>query len=246
MQRNLARYDFSGRLAVVTGGMQGIGAAIAEHLRRSGAEVAVWDRDAPEDTDDNRHSIRTDVTDLKSLERSLGETLARFGRVDILINNAGYAGATVPLADYDPAEWRRIIDVNLNGTFNVSRSIVPVMTGNGWGRIVNIASLAGKEGTPNSSAYSAAKAGVLAMTKALGKELAGSGVLVNAIAPAAVKTTLLDQMSREHVETMIRKSPMGRLGSPEEVAELTLWLCSDSCTFNTGAIFDLSGGRATY
>jgi 3-oxoacyl-[acyl-carrier protein] reductase len=246
VQRNLARYDFSGRLAVVTGGMQGIGAAIAEHLRRSGAEVAVWDRDAPEDTDDNRHSIRTDVTDLKSLERSLGETLARFGRVDILINNAGYAGATVPLADYDPAEWRRIIDVNLNGTFNVSRSIVPVMTGNGWGRIVNIASLAGKEGTPNSSAYSAAKAGVLAMTKALGKELAGSGVLVNAIAPAAVKTTLLDQMSREHVETMIRKSPMGRLGSPEEVAELTLWLCSDSCTFNTGAIFDLSGGRATY
>ena len=243
--RNLARYDFSGRVAVVTGGMQGIGAAIAEHLRRSGAADAVWDRDAPADASD-RHLIRADVTDPEAVELSLRETLAHFGHVDILINNAGYAGATVPLADYDPAEWRRIIDVNLNGTFHASRSVVPVMTASGWGRIVNIASLAGKEGTPNSAAYSAAKAGVLAMTKALGKELAGTGVLVNAIAPAAVRTTLLDQMSPEHVETMIRKSPMSRLGDPEEVAELALWLCSDSCTFNTGAVFDLSGGRATY
>jgi 3-oxoacyl-[acyl-carrier protein] reductase len=245
MRRNLARYDFSGRVAVVTGGMRGIGAAIAGHLRRSGADVTVWDRDAPDDATGGG-PFRTDVTDAEAIDRSLRETLARFGRVDILINNAGYAGATAPLAAYDPAEWRRIIDVNLNGTFNVSRSVAPVMTANGWGRIVNVASLAGKEGTPNSSAYSAAKAGVLAMTKALGKELAGSGVLVNAIAPAAVKTALLDQMSPEHVETMIRKSPMGRLGEPDEVAELALWLCSDSCTFNTGAIFDLSGGRATY
>jgi 2-dehydro-3-deoxy-L-rhamnonate dehydrogenase (NAD+) len=221
VRRNPARYDFSGRVAVVTGGMQGIGAAIAEHFRRSGAEVAVWDRGVPEDTSD-RHLIRTDVTDVEAVGRSLGETLARFERVDILVNNAGYAGATVPLAEYDPAEWRRIIDVNLNGAFHVSRSVVPIMTANGWGRIVNVASLAGKEGTPNSSAYSAAKAGVLAMTKALGKELAGSGVLVNAIAPAAVKTTLLDQMSPDHVETMIRKSPMGRLGTTDEVAELTL------------------------
>jgi len=245
MRRNLARYDFSGRVAVVTGGMQGIGAAIAGHLRRSGADVAVWDRDAPDDATGGG-PFRADVTDVEAIDRSLRETLARFGRVDILINNAGYAGATAPLAAYDPAEWRRIIDVNLTGTFNVCRRVVPFMTANGWGRIVNVASLAGKEGTPNSSAYSAAKAGVLAMTKALGKELAGSGVLVNAIAPAAVKTALLDQMSPEHVETMIRKSPMGRLGEPDEVAELALWLCSDSCTFNTGAIFDLSGGRATY
>jgi 2-dehydro-3-deoxy-L-rhamnonate dehydrogenase (NAD+) len=243
---NLARYDFSGRVAVVTGGAQGIGAAIAEHLRREAAEVVVWDRNVPDAGGGRHDAIRTDVTDPDAVDRALRETLARFGRLDILVNNAGYAGPTAPLADYDPAEWRRIIDVNLNGTFNVSRSAVPVMKAAGWGRIVNIASLAGKEGTPNASAYSAAKAGVLALTKSLGKELAGSGVLVNAIAPAAVRTSLLEQMSPEHVETMIRKSPLARLGEPDEVAELTLWLCSESCTFNTGAIFDLSGGRATY
>jgi 2-dehydro-3-deoxy-L-rhamnonate dehydrogenase (NAD+) len=238
------RYDFAGRVAVVTGGAQGIGAAIVDALRRAGARVAIWDLNVADVAGGD--GIRTDVTDPAGVDRSMRETLARFGRLDIVVNNAGYAGPTVPLEAYDPAEWHKIIDINLNGTFNVSRSAVPILKANCWGRIVNIASLAGKEGTPNASAYSAAKAGVLAMTKSLGKELAGSGVLANAIAPAAVKTPLLSQMSPEHVETMIRKSPLARLGEPEEVAELTLWLCSDSCTFSTGAIFDLSGGRATY
>jgi NAD(P)-dependent dehydrogenase (short-subunit alcohol dehydrogenase family) len=241
---NSARYDFTGRVAVVTGGAQGIGAAIVHALRRAGARVAIWDLNIADAAGGD--GIRTDVTDPTGVERSMQETLARFGRVDIVVNNAGYAGSTVPLEEYDPAEWRKIIDINLNGTFNVTRRAVPILKANRWGRIVNIASLAGKEGTPNASAYSAAKAGVLAMTKSLGKELAGSGVLANAIAPAAIKTPLLNQMSPEHVETMIRKSPLARLGEPEEVSELTLWLCSDSCTFSTGAIFDLSGGRATY
>ena len=168
MTANVARYDFSGRVAIVTGGAQGIGAALAGHLRRAGADVAVWDRTPPAGAPEEP----TDVTDPESVARSLRGTLARFGRVDILINNAGYAGPTMPLDDYDPAEWRRIVDVNLTGTFTVSRSVVPALKANGWGRIVNIASLAGKEGTPNASAYSAAKAGVLALTKSLGKELA--------------------------------------------------------------------------
>jgi 2-dehydro-3-deoxy-L-rhamnonate dehydrogenase (NAD+) len=163
-----------------------------------------------------------------------------------LVNSAGDAGATTPLDDYPPNEWKRIIDVNLLGTFNVCHATVPLLRSLGGGRIVNVSSLAGKEGTPNASAYSAAKAGVIALTKSLGKELAGSGVLVNAIAPAAVRTRLLEQMSPAHVQIMIDKCPMKRLIEPQEVAELIIWLCSDSCTFNTGAVFDLSGGRAAY
>jgi NAD(P)-dependent dehydrogenase (short-subunit alcohol dehydrogenase family) len=236
-----ARYDLSGRTAVVTGGARGIGAAIAEALRRAGATVAVWDRDPVDDA-----GIAVDVADGASVDRATATTLDRHGTVSILVNNAGYAGPTVPLEEYDPAEWRRIVDVNLVGVFLVMRALTPIIRRAGHGRIVNIASLAGKEGTPNASAYSAAKAGVIALTKSAGKELAQTGVLVNAIAPAAVATGLLDQMSPEHVRTMIAKSPLGRLGEPSEVAELTLWLCSDSCTFSTGAVFDLSGGRATY
>lgn len=236
-----ARYDFSGQIAVVTGGSRGIGAAIANSLKECGATVAVWDRDPK-----GHEALAVDISDADSVENAAASTLSRYGAVNILVNNAGYAGPTMPLEEYDPMEWRRIVDVNLVGTFLVTRALIPALRRSGYGRIVNIASLAGKEGTPNASAYSAAKAGVIALTKSAGKELAGSGVLVNAIAPAAVATGLLDQMSAEHVRIMIAKSPLGRLGEAAEVAELALWLCSASCTFNTGAVFDLSGGRATY
>lgn len=232
-----AVYDLSGRIAVVTGGLNGIGAAITKALRAAQAKTIVWDRAAVSSED-----YRVDVTDARSIEAAL----SALPRLDILVNNAGYAGPTMPLEDYSPEEWRRIVDVNLIGVFNVCRAAVPLMRRGGWGRIVNIASLAGKEGTPNASAYSAAKAGVIALTKSLGKEIAGSGVLVNAVAPAAVRTDLLNQMSPQHVQTMIDKSPMKRLIEPEEVAELVTWLCSDSCTCNTGATFDLSAGRATF
>lgn len=242
----MPRYDFAGRVSVVTGGASGIGAAIAERLRADGATVVVWDlpqavRDLPPAL-----ACAVDVTDRASLAAATQATLARHGRMDHLVHSAGYAGPTVPLDDYDPAEWQRIVDVNLVGSFNVCRAVVPAMRRADAGRIVAIASLAGKEGTPNATAYSAAKAGVIALVKALGKELAATGVRVNAIAPAAVRTALLEQMAPAHVQTMVDKSPMGRLGEPQEVAELAAWLCSDACSFSTGAVFDLSGGRATY
>ena len=238
-----AQYDFAGSVAVVTGGASGIGAEVARQLQASGATVVTWDLSAPDHTG---AALRVDVTDRAGVERSAQQTVARWGQIDFLINSAGFAGPTVPLDAYDPDAWTRIVDVNLVGVFNTCRAVVPHMRQAGRGRIVNIASLAGKEGTPNASAYSAAKAGVLALTKSLGKELATAGILVNAIAPAAVRTPILAQMAPSHVQTMIDKSPMQRLGEPAEVAEMVAWLCSGSCTFNTGAIFDLSGGRATY
>lgn len=236
--------DLEDRVAVVTGGAGGIGQAIVAALRRAGATVVVWDRNLP--TGDADDGIAVDVTDRAALDRAVAVVRGRHGRLDILVNNAGHAGPTVPLVDYPEDEWRRILEVNLTGTFLACKAAVPALVANGWGRIVNVASLAGKEGTPNASAYSASKAGVLALTKSLGKELATTGVLVNAVAPAAVDTALLDQMTPEHVQTMIAKSPMRRLGKPEEVAELVLWLSSPACSFSTGAVFDLSGGRAVY
>ncbi len=235
-----ARYDLSGRVAVVTGGATGIGAAIAAALRDAGAELCVWDLSP------GPAGIRCDVGDGRAVAEAVAETRRRHDRIDILVNNAGFSGPTLPVAELPEDQWRRILDVNLTGTYLVSKAVAAVMVPRGWGRIVNVASLAGKEGTPNSAGYSASKAGVIALTKAQGKELARTGVLVNAIAPAAIETALLDQMQPDHVATMIAKSPMQRLGSVDEVAALTLWLCSASCTFNTGAVFDLSGGRATY
>lgn len=240
-----ARYDFSGHVAVVTGGAAGIGADIAQYLRDSGATTVTWDL-APCTNGPAAQSLRVDVTDPISVDAATRQVVEQYGRIDALVNSAGFAGSTVPLDAYDPDEWRRIIEVNLVGIFQVCRAVVPVMRAAQHGRIVNIASLAGKEGTPNASAYSAAKAGVIALTKSLGKELAGSGVLANAVAPAAVNTRLLEQMDPSHVAAMIAKSPLRRLGEPREVTELVAWLCSASCSFNTGAVFDLSGGRATY
>ncbi|WP_089025484.1 SDR family NAD(P)-dependent oxidoreductase [Bradyrhizobium mercantei] len=236
-----SHFPLNGRVAIVTGGSRGIGLAISDALKRCDVRVVNWDRDPLDDA-----TIAVDITDQASIAAALAITLDRHRRLDILVNNAGYAGLTLPTVDYPIEEWRRILEVNLTGTFLVCQAVAPALVANGWGRIVNIASLAGKEGTPNAAAYSSSKAGVLALTKSLGKELATTGVLVNAIAPAAVHTTLLDQMSADHVQVMINKSPMGRLGEPDEVAELALFLCSESCTFNTGAVFDLSGGRATY
>jgi 3-oxoacyl-[acyl-carrier protein] reductase len=243
----LAQCDFSGRVAVVTGAVGGIGRAVCDAFARNGAAAVNWDRvPGAQDTRCTPRHFAVDITRPESIEAALAATLDAYGRIDYLVNNAGFAGPTLPLDEYDPLEWQRVIDVNLVGTYHVSRFVVPVMRRANAGRIVNVASLAGKEGTPNASAYSAAKAGVIAMTKSLGKELAQTGILVNGIAPAAVETSLLAQMSPSHVQTMIGKSPMGRLGTTEEVAQLVLWLCSDSCSFSTGAIFDLSGGRATY
>ena len=238
-----AQYDFAGRVAVVTGGASGIGAQVARQLRDAGATVVSWDL---HDDNEDGTALRVDVTDRGVVEAAAARTAARWRGIDFRVNSAGFAGPTVPLDAYDPDQWTRIVDVNLVGVYNVCRAVVPLMRQAAQGRIVNIASLAGKEGTPNASAYSAAKAGVLALTKSLGKELANSGILVNAIAPAAVRTAILDQMAPAHVQTMIAKSPMQRLGEPSEVAEMVIWLCSGSCTFNTGAVFDLSGGRATY
>jgi len=244
-QSQLPVYNFQHQVAVVTGGLSGIGAAIAAKLQQCGAQVVVWDLNASAKPDD-AHTMKVDVTNEASVAQALADTVSRMGRIDFLINSAGWAGPTMPLDEFTLEVWNRVLNVNLNGVFLTCRAVTPVMRSQGFGRIVNIASLAGKEGTPNASAYSAAKAGVLAMTKSLGKELATYGVRVNAIAPAAIDTPLLAQMSPEHVQIMVNKSPQQRLGTVSEVSEMTMWLCSDACSFHSGAVFDLSGGRATY
>ena len=228
----------------MTGGSKGIGHAIAERLLDAGAQVWNWDLERT-DSDGMQH-VMVDVTNTEQISAAVTRVLNEGSRIDILVNNAGFIGGTWPVEELAPADWRRIIEVNLTGVFEVSRQVVPVMRRTGWGRIVNMASLAGKEGTPNLSAYSAAKAGVIAFTKSLGKELADTEIRVNSIAPAAIETDILKQMDPVAAQVMIEKSPLKRLGTVNEVANLVLWLCSDACSFSTGAVFDLSGGRATY
>jgi NAD(P)-dependent dehydrogenase (short-subunit alcohol dehydrogenase family) len=231
------KLDFAGRTAVVTGGAQGIGAAIAKRLQGSGARVAVWDLEA---------TPEVDVADPESVSRATRAALASLGKIDILVNNAGIAGRNAPTVDYPVDEWERVLRVNLTSQFLCCRAVAPHMVKAGYGRIVNIASVAGKEGNPNAVAYSASKAGVIALTKSLGKELAQTGVLVNCVTPAAAKTAIFEQMTREHIDYMRSKIPMNRFVEVDEIASLACWLASAECSFSTGAVFDISGGRATY
>jgi 2-dehydro-3-deoxy-L-rhamnonate dehydrogenase (NAD+) len=244
--------DFQGRHAVVTGGATGLGFAIAQRLIQSGGSVSVWDRDeagaqqAVQKLGAKATAVACDVADHASVQAALQRTLAASPRVDALINCAGITGPNTKLWDYPPDAWRQVFDVNVHGTFHCCRELAAVMRQQGYGRIVNIASVAGKDGNPNASAYSASKAAVIGLTKSLGKELADVDVRVNCVTPAAVKTAIFDQMTPEHIQFMLSKIPMGRFGTPEEVAAMVVWLCTEDCSFSTGAVFDLSGGRATY
>jgi len=246
--------DLKGRRAVITGGAQGFGRAIAERFLQSGARVALWDRDEEMLPNTARElaslgevtALTVDVTNTGQVDAGAAETVRRFGGIDILVANAGIAGATVPTWEYPPDEWRRVIDVNLTGIFLCCRAVVPYMRAQHYGRIVNIASIAGKEGNPNASGYSAAKAGVIALTKSLGKELAADDIAVNCVTPAAAKTRIFDQITQAHIDFMLSKIPRARFLKLEELASLVAWLVSEENSFATGAVYDLSGGRATY
>ncbi|MDW5443959.1 SDR family NAD(P)-dependent oxidoreductase [Polaromonas sp. SM01] len=244
--------DFKGRHAVVTGGATGLGYAIAQRLIGSGGSVILWDRDeaaakkAATALGPAASAVAVDVSKHESVRAAVQVTLNIAPRVDALVNSAGVTGPNVKLWDYPVDEWRQVMDVNLNGLFLCCREWAPHLRANNYGRIVNIASVAGKDGNPNASAYSASKAAVIALTKSLGKELADTGVRVNCVTPAAVKTAIFEQMTPEHIAFMLSKIPMGRFGTPEEVAAMVGWLCTEECSFSTGAVFDLSGGRSTY
>jgi len=248
------RIDLAGRIAVITGGAQGIGYAIAERMLDSGATVVLWDIDT-DHLDSARQSLagrgrvdttRVELTDEQSVAAATAAAIAAHGRIDILVNNAGITGGNGLTWELAPDLWRRVIDVNLVAPYLTCRAVVPHMMGAGYGRIVNIASVAGKEGNPNASHYSASKAGLIALTKSLGKELATKGVLVNAVSPAAAKTAMFDQMAQAHIDYMLSKIPMARFLEVREAAAMVAWLASEDCSFSTGAVFDLSGGRATY
>ncbi len=238
---------FNGRVAVITGGVSGIGAGIAQRLAAEGARLSLWDMDAAALAKSGAaHTVPLDVTDPDAVQRAADATEAALGKIDILVTSAGITGPNHTTWEYPVAAWDRVIDVNLKGVFYCNRAIVPAMQRNGYGRIVNIASIAGKEGNPNASAYSASKAGVIGLTKALGKELAATEVRVNCVTPAAVKTPLFSQMTQQQIDWMLSKIPIGRFGEIEEVASMVCWLASEECGFSTGAVFDISGGRATY
>ena len=242
------------RNAIVTGGARGIGHAIATRLLQSGARVSLWDVDAAALAEAANglkslgqvHTTVVDVTSAASAAAAATATAQAFGKLDILVNNAGVAGHNARAWETDPAEWRRVLDINLTGPIHCCHAVIPHLLRNHYGRIVNIASIAGKEGNPNAAHYSASKAGVIALTKSLGKELATSNVIVNCVTPAVIATDILKQMSQAHIDYMLSKIPMGRFGKTEEAAALVAWLCSEECSFTTGGVFDLSGGRATY
>ena len=228
---------FSGRRAVVTGGASGIGEAVAKRLAAEGGNVAVWDLNG---------GIKVDISDFASVEKAVKETVKQIGGIDILVNSAGVTGPTVPVAEFPIDGWQQVMAINVNGTFFTNRAVVPHMIQQDYGRIINIASIAGKEGNPNASAYSASKAAVIGFTKSLAKELARTRITVNAVTPAAVRTPIFAQMPQTHIDFMLSKIPMGRFGTVDEVASLVCWLASAECSFSTGAVFDVSGGRATY
>ncbi|HET9338273.1 MAG TPA: SDR family NAD(P)-dependent oxidoreductase [Casimicrobiaceae bacterium] len=246
------RLDFEGRTAVVTGGAAGIGLAVAKRLALSGARVALWDLDAKALATAAAglghgtivHDL--DVADAHAVEHAAAATARELGRIDALVCSAGIAGPNKTTWEFPLEEWRRVFDINVNGVFYCNRYVVPVMLKHDYGRIVNIASIAGKEGNPNASAYSASKAAVIGLTKSIGKELARTGVRVNCVTPAAVRTAIFDQITQQHIDFMLSKIPMGRFGTVDEIAAMVAWLASEDCSFSTGAVFDLSGGRATY
>jgi 3-oxoacyl-[acyl-carrier protein] reductase len=244
--------DLGGRFAVVTGGAQGIGRAIVERFAKSGASVAIWDHDLPlaqktaAELGGRVRAVAADVTDYASVERAREETVKAFGRIDILVCNAGIAGPNVRTWDYPLEAWKQVLSVNLDGPFHCCRAVAPLMIAQNYGRIVNIASIAGKEGNPNAPAYSSSKAGVIALTKSLGKELASYDISVNCLTPAAARTAIFDQMTQEHIDFMLSKIPRGRFVTVEEIAALAAFCASADCSFTTGAVFDISGGRATY
>ncbi len=249
--------DLNGRVAIVTGGARGIGYAIAHRLLQSGAAIALWDMDrerlarAAETLAGEFPAARIatqalDLTHDGEVQEAARAAAERFGKIDILVNNAGITGGNAPTWELEPAAWRRVVEVNLVAPFLTCHAVVPLMLNNGYGRIVNIASIAGKEGNPNASHYSASKAGLIGLTKSLGKELAGKGILVNAITPAAAKTDLFAQMKQEHIDYMLSRIPMGRFLEVDEVAAMAAWLCSAECSFTTGSVVDISGGRAVY
>ena len=244
--------DLEGRIAVVTGGAQGFGKAITERFLKSGAKVAIWDHDVAlaqktaKALGEKVTAVACDVADPAAVAKARDATLKALGRIDILVNNAGIAGANAKVWETDVEEWRKVMRVNLDGPFVCSRAVVPGMIAQNYGRIVNIASIAGKEGNPNAAHYSASKAGVIALTKSLGKELAGENIAVNCITPAAAKTRIFDQMSPQHIDFMLSKIPRGRFLEIDELASLAAWLSSEENSFSTGAVFDISGGRSTY
>jgi len=244
--------DFAGRTAIVTGGVAGIGLAIAQRLAASGARLSLWDRDSSA-LHSARENLRVscdvqqvDITDADAVAAAARRSADALGQVDVLVCSAGITGPNSTTWEYPIDAWRQVMDVNLNGLFYCNRAIVPYMMSRDYGRIVNIASVAGKEGNPNAPAYSASKAGVIALTKSLGKELAKTGIRVNCVTPAAVRTGMFAQMTQQHIDFMLSKIPLGRFGTVEEIAATVCWLASEECSFSTGAVFDLSGGRATY